>query len=113
MAGEKDTVGKATDMVQVWASTADALLQDWLEKGKANDRLGTALASVRIAQLGLMLTNYFKEVGEEFLRGDTEVKAAQQAVAQLDTTVRRAMNAVGIGSRAAQVAAAETDPSMN
>ncbi len=73
---------KAKHMVEVWASAADALLQEWYAKGLDNDRLGTALASVRLAQLGLMMTTYFKEVGQDFLEGETELRAANEAVKQ-------------------------------
>lgn len=113
MAGD-ETVAKAKRMVEVWASTTDALLQEWLEKGEANDRLGAAIASVRLAQLSLMMMNYFKEVGENFLQGETEVKAAQQAVRLMDTTVRRAMAAVGVGSSGdTGPVPVEVDPSLN
>lgn len=102
----------ATRLIEVFASTADALLQDWLDKGKANDRLGMALTSVKVAQLGLMLTNYFKAVGEDLLDGNTEVKAAQQAVVQLDTMVRRALAAAGVAGYG-DVTPAESDTSLN
>jgi hypothetical protein len=101
----------ATKMVEVWASTMDALLQQWLEQGKAEDRLGMALTSYKLAQLGLMVMRYFQQVGSEFIEGPTEAKAARQAVEQLDEMVRRAMKAAGIG--AGEQASQESDPSLN
>ena len=105
------TTQVATKMVEVWASTVDALLQKWLEKGKANDRLGLALTSYQLAQVALMMMRYFQEVGEQFIDGQTEAKAAAQAVDQADTMIRRAMKAAGIGS--SEQASVETDPSLN
>lgn len=102
----------ATRLVEVFASTADALLQQWLEQGQANDRLGMALTSVKIAQLGLLLTNYFKAVGEDFIDGQTELKAARQAVKQLDDMVRRSLTQAGVKGFATDTTA-EGDSSLN
>jgi hypothetical protein len=84
-------------MVEVWASTVDALLQQWLEQGKREDRLGMAITSAKLAQVGFMMTRFFKQVCEEFCDGDTEVKAARQAIEQVDAMIRRAMAAAGVG----------------
>ena len=109
----KDDHAKTAErMIEVWASTVDALLQQWLEQGRVNDRLGVAITSFRLSQLGLMLMNYFKMVGQEFISGPTEVRAAEQAVEHMDTTVRRAMAAAGIGKSFRQDQKT-TDPSMN
>lgn len=97
-------------MVEVWASMTDALLQEFLEKCTTGDRLGSALISVKLAQLGYMLMNYFKEVGESFIDGETELKAARQAVKQLDLAVRRAMESAGMGKTLSE---ADEDPSLN
>ena len=98
MASEKvNHAETARKMIEVWASTADALFQDWLEKGNAEDRLGLGLTSAKLAQLGTMMANYFKDVCEEFCEGPTEVKAANQAIAQVDDLIRRAMASAGVG----------------
>lgn len=107
----KDYGAIATKMVEVWASTIDALLQQWLEQGKSEDRLGLTLTSFQLSQVGLMLMNYFRRVGEEFVHGETEMKAGRQAVEQIEGMVRKAMDAAGIGAPGR--ASVETDPSMN
>lgn len=98
MASEKvNHAETARKMIEVWASTTDALLQDWLEKGNSEDRLGMGLTSAKLAQLGMMMSSYFKDVCEEFCEGPTETKAANQAIAQVDDIIRRAMANAGVG----------------
>lgn len=118
MANEKvetNTERLGRRMVEVWASTVDALLQQWLEQGKAGDRLGMALTSAKLAQVGNMMTRYFKGVCEDFCEGETEVKAARQAVEQVDAMVRRAMASAGIGQApdTGLALVPKADPSLN
>jgi hypothetical protein len=87
---------KARKMVELWASTVDALLQEFLEKGQAEDRLGTAIVSVRLAQVGLMMQWYFQECGETLLSGKTELAAATQAVRHMQQTVKRSLQQIGV-----------------
>lgn len=102
-------------MVEVWASTVDALLQDWLEQGIRGDRLGMALTSAKLAQVGYMMTRFFKEVSGNFCEGETETKAANQAISQVDAMVRRAMAAAGVGGaeQTGQAPVAKPDTSLN
>ena len=112
---ESSTTKTARRMVEVWASTVDALLQQWLEQGKASDRLGMALTSAKLAQVGHMIEKYFKEVSETFCEGPTECKAANQAIEQVDAMVRRAMEAAGVGKSASTELASvpKGDPTLN
>ena len=92
------TLKLARAVVGVFASTMDALLQEWLEKGEADDRLGMAIVSARLAQAGHMLTYHFKGIGEGLLDGDTEVKAANQAVQQTGEMLQRALKVAAGGA---------------
>ena len=109
---EKQKYAKtASSMIEVWASTIDALFQQWLEQGNNEDRLGMTLTSFRLAQVSMMMMEYFRRVGQDFVEGDTEVKACRQAVEHTDTMVRRAMAAAGVGSP--ESVSVETDQSFN
>lgn len=96
---DEKTLKLTRDMISVWASTLDALLQQWYECGKNEDRLGMALTSVRLAQVGHMLTAYFKDVGQEFINGKTELKAAREAISHADYQLRKQLADVGIGEQ--------------
>ena len=112
MAGEKvDHTKVAERMICVWASTIDSLMQQWLEQGKRDDRLGMTITSFKIAQVSMMMQRYFQNVGQEFVEGPTEVKACIQAVEQADTMVRKAMAAAGVGPTVPVTM--ENDPSVN
>ena len=71
--------GAAKKRVEFWASTMDAFLQDFLEKASADDRLGTIVASARLAQLGAALSEEYEITVNELTDSPTEAKVAQQA----------------------------------
>lgn len=96
---DEKTLKLTSDMISVWASTLDTYLQQWYECGKNEDRLGMALASVRLAQVGHMLTRYFKDVGEEFVQSKTELKACREAIAHADYQLRKSLHDIGIGEK--------------
>lgn len=101
--------GKA--MVETWASIVDVALQEYLNAGLANDRIRAAIAAVKLAQIGLMLENYFKPTAEDLLESETELNAARRAVALTAAMVKDRVNAsLGFSSEQASV---EVDPSLN
>lgn len=81
--------------VEFFASTLDAFFQDFLEKSKANDRLGSIVACARLAQLAHGMYEEYAANTAAIIDSDTEVKVAQQAC----TLVGKMMddNARGLG----------------
>ncbi len=69
----------AEKRVQFWASTMDAFLQDFMDKAKANDTLGTIVASARLAQLGAAISDEYQANCRALVESETELKVAQQA----------------------------------
>ena len=92
-----DASKMARSVIEVWTSTLDALLQEWLEKGDSNDRLGVAIASARLAQTAAMMSAYFKNLCEDLCTGETDVRASNQAIGQVTAMITRAMEANGVG----------------
>ena len=89
---EADTLGvtdvaaneaRAEKMIRVFASSIDAALQEWLAKGRDDDRLGTVISSMRVAQAGAMMSQYFQDIAERFIHGPTEIRAANEASANM------------------------------
>lgn len=70
--------GAAMHRTRFWASTADAFLQDFLAKAKANDRLGLIVAAARLAQLANSMEQEYTASVHEFIESSTECKVAQQ-----------------------------------
>ena len=46
-----------------------------------------------------MMTRYFKEVGQEFIEGPTELRAAREAIVQTEYAVRKALADIGVGEQ--------------
>lgn len=89
----------ARRMIEVWTSTLDALMQEWLEKGDDDDRLGVAIASAKLSQTGAMMSAYFRNLCEELCTGKTDLKASNQAIGQVAAMITRAMEASGVGRK--------------
>lgn len=71
--------GRARRAISLWASMYDALFQDFLEMGLANDKLGTIIASARLAQLSSYCMTEFHSMAEGWCDSPTEAKAASEA----------------------------------
>lgn len=90
---------KAKKMLETWASILDAALQEWFAAGVVNDRIRTAVASVKVAQVGTMLMAQFKDLGENLLESETELNAARRAVSLTHKMVSERINeALGFSS---------------
>jgi hypothetical protein len=61
------------------ASCIDSFLQDFLDRGAANDRLGTIIAASRLAQMGQVLVEEFQANANQLIEGTTDVVAATRA----------------------------------
>jgi hypothetical protein len=79
MADDKSKLA-VEEMVRVWASAVDSHLQAFLDCAAKNDVAGTGLACARMAQVGNMLSYYFKQAAEELLHGPTMERAAKEAI---------------------------------
>ncbi len=79
----------AKKRVEFWASTVDAFLQEFLEKAKVDDRLGTIVAAARLAQIGSAISEEYIASLKSLVDSDTELKVAQQAAAQVVTLVNK------------------------
>lgn len=116
MATKEELEAKAQKLVETWASIVDAGLQDFMAKGKVNDRQGAALAALRLYQAAKMLSGYFQEVGCDMLNTEAEVATAKEAVEQMYETVRKRID-VALGSPtfapAAEVGGSIPDRSTN
>lgn len=102
-------IEKSRELVEMWASMTDAFLQEWLAKAAAADRLGSVIASIKLAQLGRMIELYFKDMGKEFIQSPTELKAARQAVEQVHAQVAARVAAFHGG----EPVSPEKNPSLN
>ncbi len=69
----------AQKRLEFWASCLDAFFQDFLEKARDGDRLGTMVASARIAQLGTALGEEYEANCNALCDSATESKVAGQA----------------------------------
>ena len=69
----------AEERVSFWASSVDAFFQEFIAMARNDDRLGTIVASARLAQLGQCLKEEYQETASELCESDTELRAAQQA----------------------------------
>ena len=99
--------------VEFWASTMDALLQDFLEKATKNDRLGTIVASARLAQLGSVISQEYKANCSNLIDSDTELKVGQQACAGVIEMVNRNGAQCGLSKKVAPDASISPDRSKN
>ncbi len=94
-------------------SNLDAYFQDFISKTAANDRLGVAIAAVRIAQLSSAIKTEYKTAAEVLVDSKTEMdivnKAARLVVNQI---VANAQECADMSKREAGTPA-EADRSKN
>jgi hypothetical protein len=121
MAGKEVNVRRqvATKRIEFFASTMDAFLQDFLEKAVADDKLGTIVASARLAQLGQAISDEYIANIEALVSSDTELKVAQQAASLTIAMVNKngeqcnALQPEATTGPAAEPVSVETDKSLN
>ncbi len=103
----------AVKIVEVWASTIDAFLQEFITKGRANDRLGCTIACARISQAGRMMSEDFLAVAKSFIESETELKAAANAATQTITMIDGQLKAIKAGLSVSAARAATPDRSLS
>ncbi len=99
--------------VEFFASTLDALLQDYLEKACANDRLGFIVACARLSQVSHSLYTEAKANCEGLIDSATEMKVATQAAQHAVDLVNRNGEQCGLAKETAPEAAPAKDRSQN
>ncbi len=78
-----------TDMIQFFASTVDAFLQDTLnsytnETPDINDMI---IKSARLAQVGIIISNYFKANAELLMKALSDEEYNTVRIAALEATI--------------------------
>ncbi len=109
-----DSKAEATDRarraMEVWASTYDAFFQDFMEKGLANDALGSAIAAARIAQLSSYCMAEFHAMAELLVDGNTAIRACNEAAMAVIAMVDKQLKAIYPDRFSGDSAAPDTAP---
>lgn len=84
----------AGQTVEFWASSIDALLQDFLIAVASGDRMATILASARVAQLSGNMSDWFKEGTTGLCKSRDEVLEANKVCAQVADMAKARMSKI-------------------